>query len=135
MVRPAVFRLPMVLELLVGERRVRLPIDVQQRKQTIQIPLPQKPRYVALDPEHDLMKLMEFPRSAEELLHGLAESTFVLERIRCARELAASGHERRGRGVGKGRAASDRFWGRAHRGHRLPGRDRDAAAPTWWNAS
>jgi len=109
-VTPAVFRIPMVLELAVGERRLRLPIDVKQRKETIQIPLPARPRYVALDPEHDIMKLMEFPRSEEELLYGLVESTFALERVRCARELAAYGNE--GSIAALLRAArNDRFWG------------------------
>ena len=109
-VTPAVFRMPMMLELLVGDRRLRLPIEIKQRKESIQIPLPAKPRYVALDPEHDLMKLMEFPRSDEELLHGLAGSSFVLERIRCARELAAFGHEAVIAALFKS-ARSDRFWG------------------------
>jgi aminopeptidase N len=109
-VTPAAFRMPMMLELLVGGRRLRLPIDVQQRKETIHIPLPAKPRYVALDPEHDLMKLMDFPRSTEELLHGLAKSDFVLERIRCARELATPGHEAAVEALLRA-ARGDRFWG------------------------
>ena len=107
---PAAFRLPMVLELAVGEKRLRLPIDIKRRKETIQIPLPAKPRYVALDPEHDIMKLMEFPRSDEELLYGLARSSFVLERIRCARELVAFGHEAVIAALLKA-ARGDRFWG------------------------
>jgi aminopeptidase N len=109
-VTPAAFRMPMVLELVVGRKRLRLPIDVKQRKETIRIPLPAKPRYVALDPEHDVMKLMEFPRSDEELLYGLTESNFVLERIRCARELAAFGNEAAISALQRS-ARSDRFWG------------------------
>jgi len=109
-VTPAVFRIPTVLELWVGDRRLRLPIDIQQRKETIQIPLPAQPRYVALDPEHDVMKLMEFPRSDEELLYGLSRSPFALERIRCAREL--SSHANHGVITALFRAArKDRFWG------------------------
>jgi aminopeptidase N len=109
-VTPEAFRLPMVLELAVGDRRLRLPIDVRQRKETIQIPLPSKPRYVALDPEHDLMKLMEFTRSEEELSYGLAESNFALERIRCARELASYGNEAAIQALLRA-AKRDRFWG------------------------
>ena len=109
-VTPAVFRIPMVLELLVGERRLRLPIDIQQRRETIRIPLPAKPRYVALDPEHDVMKLMEFPRSDEELLHGLTGSSFALERIRCARELASRGDAAVIEALFRA-ARTDRFWG------------------------
>jgi aminopeptidase N len=109
-VTPAVFRMHMVLELHVGDRRLRLPIDVKQRKETIQIPLPAKPRYIALDPEHDFMKLMEFPRSDEELLYGLQESSFVLERMRCARELASYGHESVIAALQRA-ARNDKFWG------------------------
>jgi aminopeptidase N len=107
---PAAFRLPMTLELVVGTRKLRLPIEVRQRKETIHIPLPTRPRYVALDPEHDLMKLMEFPRSDEELMVGLHESTFALERIRCARELSAYGHEAAVQALTRA-AKGDRFWG------------------------
>ncbi len=109
-VTPAVFRIPMVLELAMGDRRLRLPIDVKQRKETIRIPLPARPRYVALDPEHDVMKLMEFPRSDEELLYGLAESSFSLERIRCARELAARGDQTVVEALIRS-VRGDRFWG------------------------
>ncbi len=109
-VTPAVFRLPMVLELAVGKKRLRLPIEIKQRKEMIQIPLPAKPRYVALDPEHDLMKLMEFSRSDEELLYGLSRSPFVVERIRCARELAVFGHDTVIAALLRA-ARGDRFWG------------------------
>src|SRR2546425_3475891 len=109
-VTPAVFRMPMMLELLVGDRRLRLPIEIKQRKESIQIPLPAKPSYVALDPEHDLMKLMEFPRSDEELLHGLQESSFSLERVRCARELATRGDPPVVEALFRA-ARGDRFWG------------------------
>ncbi len=124
-VTPAVFRIPMVLELVVGERRLRLPIDIQQRRETIRIPLPARPRYVALDPEHDVMKLMEFPRSDEELLYGLAESSFALERIRCARELASRGDAGGDRGALPCRPDGP-FLGRAGRGDFIAGRDRGA---------
>lgn len=105
-----VFRVPMILEVaLAGETR-RIPIELRERKQTIQIPLPSRPRYVALDPEHHVMKLLDFPRSDEELLFGLKRSEFPLERVRCARELAARADER----VVAGLFAAlkrDPFWG------------------------
>jgi len=109
-VTPLVFRLPMTLEVVVGARRLRFPIDLRERVETIQIPLPSKPRYTALDPEHHVLKLLDFPRSREELLHGLAHSPYALERMRCARELAAHGD--RGALLALFRAVrADRFWG------------------------
>src|SRR6058998_1852090 len=109
-VTPSVFRIPTILELMVGEKRLRLPIDIKERKETIQIPLPSKPRYVALDPEHDGMTLMDVPRSNEELRFGLARSSFALGRIRCARELAAYG-DQAAIGALFRAARGDRFWG------------------------
>jgi aminopeptidase N len=83
------FRLPLCLEVVVGAKRYRFPLDLRERRETVQIPLSGKPRYVALDPAHDVIKLLEFPRSLEELAYGLARSPHALERMRCARELAA----------------------------------------------
>ncbi len=88
------FRLPMALEIVTAGKRIRLQLDLHGRKETIHVPLPARPRYVALDPEHDVLKALEFPRSDEELMFGLTRSPFVLERIRCARELATHRNER-----------------------------------------
>ena len=105
-----VFRCPMVLEIVTGGKRLRLPIDVHGKKETIHVPLPARPRYLALDPEHDVLKQLDFPRSDEELLFGLRRSPFVLERIRCARELASRGDERVVRAL-LAACRTDRFWG------------------------
>ncbi len=108
-----VFRIPMTLEVVAGgpgtEAR-RIPIEVLEKRQTIQVPLPSRPRYVALDPEHHVMKLLDFPRSDEELLYGLERSGFPLERIRCARELAARSDERVVAGLVRA-LKRDPFWG------------------------
>ncbi len=104
------YRVPMTLEVVTAGKRVRLTVDVHGRRETIHVPLPARPKYVALDPEHDVLKQMEFPRSHEELIFGLTRSPFALERIRCARELAARGDERVI--VALLRALKkDRFWG------------------------
>ncbi len=104
------FRLPMTLEVVTAGKRVRLTVDIHARRETIHIPLPARPRYVALDPEHDVLKQMEFPRSHDELLFGLTRSPFALERIRCARELATRGDERVIAALLR-TLRSDRFWG------------------------
>jgi len=105
-----VFRLHLTLEIVVGSKRIRIPLDLNGRKETIHVPLPSRPRYVALDPEHDVLKLMEFPRSVDELLYGLKNSAFVLERIRCARELASAGGEDAVAALFR-TARTDAFWG------------------------
>jgi len=104
------FRLPMTLEIVTAGKRIRLPVDLHGRKETIHVPLPARPRYVALDPEHDVLKLLEFPRSDEELLYGLSRSPFILERIRCARELSTHRDERVVASLLRA-LRRDRFWG------------------------
>jgi aminopeptidase N len=104
------FRIPMTLEVVAAGKRMRVTLDVHGRRETIHVPLPARPRYVALDPEHDVLKQMEFPRSSEELLFGLAQSPFVLERIRCARELSGRGDERVIAALLRA-VRRDRFWG------------------------
>ena len=104
------FRLPLTLEIVSGGKRLRLQLDLHGKRETIHVPLPSRPRYVALDPEHDFLKLMEFPRSDEELLFGLTRSPFALERIRCARELSARGDTRVVAALLRSLRA-DRFWG------------------------
>jgi aminopeptidase N len=104
------FRIPLTLEVVTGGKRLRLQLDLHGRRETIHVPLPARPRYVALDPEHDFLKLMAFPRSDEELLYGLTRSPFALERIRCARELAAHADTRVIAALLRS-LRSDRFWG------------------------
>ncbi|HEU4941268.1 MAG TPA: HEAT repeat domain-containing protein, partial [Candidatus Eisenbacteria bacterium] len=104
------FRIPVALEVASAGKRYRIPLDLKGRKETIHVPLPKRPRYVALDPEHDVLKTLDFARSDEELLFGLRKSPFALERIRCARELASRGDERVIAALLR-TLRRDRFWG------------------------
>ena len=104
------FRIPLTFEVVSAGKRVRIPLDLQSKRETIHVPLPGRPRYVALDPEHDVLKTMDFARSDEELLFGLRRSPFALERIRCARELASRGDERVISALLR-TLRGDRFWG------------------------
>ena len=104
------FRIPVTLEVVSAGKRFRIPLDLHGRRETIHLPLPGRPRYVALDPEHDVLKALDFPRSDEELLYGLRRSPFTLERIRCARELASRGEERVITALLRS-LRTDRFWG------------------------
>ena len=104
------YRIPLTLEVVSAGKRFRIPLDLHGKRETIHVPLPGRPRYVALDPEHDVLKTMDFARSDEELLHGLRGSPFALERIRCARELASRGDHRVITALFR-TLRSDRFWG------------------------
>ncbi|HSQ61504.1 MAG TPA: M1 family aminopeptidase [Acidobacteriota bacterium] len=107
---PEVYRIPMDVEIAAGGRTRRIPIELRSRRETIQIPLEGRPRYVAIDPAHHVMKLLEFERTDEELRYGLARSAHVIERIRCARELAAGGDAATVAALLRA-MRGDRFWG------------------------
>ena len=107
---PAAYRLPMTIEVGVGGSIQSIPIELRERVETIRIPLRGRPRYVAIDPAHHIMKTMAFPRTEDELRYGLARSPHVIERIRCARELA--GHRDAATIAALlGAMRRDRFWG------------------------
>ena len=107
---PPVYRLPMDVEVSVASRWQRIPIELRSRSETIQIPLAGRPACVAIDPAHDVMKLLSFGRSDEELRFGLARSPHVVERIRCARELAARSDDATIAALLRA-LKTDRFWG------------------------
>lgn len=107
---PLVFRLPMDVEVFVAGRWQRIPIDLRSRSETVQIPLAARPMCVAVDPAHDVMKSLSFDRSDEELRFGLARSPHVVERIRCARELAARSDDATIAALLRA-LKMDRFWG------------------------
>ena len=85
---PAAYRLPMAVEVAAEGRLRQFPIEIRRRRESVEIQLPSPPTYVAIDPAHDVMKRLDFARTPEELRFGLARSRHVIERVRCARELA-----------------------------------------------
>ncbi len=107
---PAVYRLPMNIELSVAGRWHTIPIELRAKSETIQIPLAARPAYVAIDPAHDVMKLLAFDRTDDELRLGLARSPHAVERIRCARELASRTDDKTIAALLR-TVKRDRFWG------------------------
>jgi aminopeptidase N len=107
---PGAYRLPMTVEVASGGRVRAVPIEIRRRREKIEIPLPAPPTYVAIDPAHDVMKLLDFARGAEELRFGLARSRHVVERIRCARELTRFRDAETVAALA-GALRRDRFWG------------------------
>jgi len=107
---PTAYRIPIAIEVAVGGRLRRIPIELRERVETIRIPLRGRPQYVAIDPAHHIMKTLSFRRTNEELRFGLRRSPHVIERVRCARELVE--HRDAATITALLRAMRrDRFWG------------------------
>lgn len=91
-----VFRLPVEIEIttveagevIETERRQLYRVEVTKAEQDFYFPCETKPRMVLFDKGHRIFKLMNFPKSAQELTYQLTKAEDVLDRIRAARELA-----------------------------------------------
>ncbi len=91
-----IFRLPVEIEIVTAEagevieteRRARYQVVVEKAEQDFYFPCESKPRLVVFDKGHRLFKLMNFPKSAQELSYQLTHDDDVMGRVRAARELS-----------------------------------------------
>ncbi|MDX2042854.1 MAG: M1 family aminopeptidase [Acidobacteriota bacterium] len=91
-----VFRFPVEIELttvepgeiIETERRQTYRVEITKAEQDFYFPCEAKPRMVLFDKGHRIFKLMNFPKSAQELSYQLSKAEDVLDRIRAARELS-----------------------------------------------
>lgn len=92
-----VFRFPVEIEIttieageiIETERRQSYRVEVTNAEQEFYFPCEAKPRMVLFDKGHRIFKLMDFPKSAQELSYQLAKAEDVMDRVRAARELSA----------------------------------------------
>ena len=92
-----IFRLPVEIEIVTAEagevieteRRASYHVVVEKAEQDFYFPCESKPRLVAFDKGHRIFKLMQFPKSAQELTYQLTHDDDVMGRVRAARELNA----------------------------------------------
>lgn len=92
-----VFRFPVEIEIttieageiIETERRHSYRVEVTKAEQEFYFPCEAKPRMVLFDKGHRIFKLMNFPKSAQELGYQLSKAVDVMDRVRAARELAA----------------------------------------------
>lgn len=95
--RTPVFRFPVEIEIVTAEtdeiieteRRANYCVIVEKQEQDFYFPCDSKPRLVVFDKHHRIIKLMRFPKSAQELTFQLTRDDDVMGRVRAARELAA----------------------------------------------
>lgn len=91
-----VFRFPVEIEvttieaeeIIETERRHCYRVEVAKAEQDFYFPCEAKPRMVLFDKGHRIFKLMNFPKSAQELSYQLSKAEDVMDRVRAARELA-----------------------------------------------
>ncbi len=93
----SVFRFPVEIEIITvepdevieTERRANYHVVVEKAEQDFYFPCASKPRMVLFDKGHRLLKLMRFPKSAQELIFQLTRDEDAMGRVRAARELGA----------------------------------------------
>lgn len=92
-----VFRFPVEIEIttteigevIETERRQNFRVMVEKAEQDFYFPCEAKPRMVLFDKGHRIFKLMNFTKSAQELIFQLTKAEDVMDRLRAARELSA----------------------------------------------
>jgi len=107
---PEKYYLPMELLLIVDNREIIREIVLEERKQTIYIPLDKKPDMVLLDPKFKVFKVLEVDYPLEDKIRILKESKYVYWRLLMARAL---GKEKSAKAVDalKEAVLKDSFWG------------------------
>lgn len=91
-----VFRFPVEIEIttveageiIETEHRQLYRVEITKAEQEFYFPCASKPRMLLFDKGHRIFKLMNFPKSAQELSYQLSKAEDVLDRIRAARELS-----------------------------------------------
>ncbi|HEX8998980.1 MAG TPA: M1 family aminopeptidase [Blastocatellia bacterium] len=91
-----IFRFPVEIEIttveaeeiIETERRQSYRVTIEKEEQDFYFPCEAKPRMVLFDKGHRIFKLMQFPKSAQELTFQLTKAEDVMDRLRAARELS-----------------------------------------------
>jgi aminopeptidase N len=81
------FRMPVVIEATTPAGKVRRRVHVSTAKETVAIPLGERPRMVRFDPGDWLLKDLDFERSREELLYQVQSDGDVTGRLEAAEAL------------------------------------------------
>jgi aminopeptidase N len=87
---PAVFRLPVEIEIMkVGEARTER-IEINQRTQTFTIPLDREPAYIVFDKGARVLKKLDFPQSHSATAYPLIDGADAQAQAQAARALLNS---------------------------------------------
>jgi aminopeptidase N len=76
-----VYKLPLMVELVTADAHTRHLLNIDSRKQTIRLPAPANPLAVRIDPDHALLKTLEYKRDIEQLLFELRNDDHVAGRM------------------------------------------------------
>ena len=81
------FNVPVEVEVTTAAGRKSYPIQVSQASQSFTFPAESKPLMVLFDKGNKVLKAIEFPRSADELIYQLKNAEHVADRLDAARAL------------------------------------------------
>ena len=78
---PAIFQLPVAIDLFVEGKRQRAQVWLKQRVQSFRFPVAQKPDLSIFDAEYSILGFLDFERSAEEYIFQYKNGTHFLDRM------------------------------------------------------
>lgn len=87
---PPVFRVPADVEIQCQGRSSIHSVWITAAEHVYEFPCKAEPDYVAFDPEGNILKTLEHPKSMQEFLCQLREAPHAILRVRAAQELAAA---------------------------------------------
>jgi aminopeptidase N len=96
---PAVFRLPVEIELATATGKRTERIEINQRTQTFTFKLDGKPLMIRFDKNERLLKKLDYPQSNEMTAYQLLNSSDAIGRIRAAEALARLSQDSRNEGM------------------------------------
>lgn len=76
-----VYKLPLMVELVTADTGTRHLLNIDSRRETIRLPAPTRPLAVRLDPDHTLLKSIEYKRDLKQLLYELKNDDHVAGRM------------------------------------------------------
>ena len=83
-----IFRMPVTLEILTGDRSTRETVQLEKAEHTFRIPARERPTAVLFDPDGALLKKLTFQRGKEELLWLVAHAKGAWARTEACGDLA-----------------------------------------------
>lgn len=105
------FRMPIEIDVIVGESSTRHKITVAAVEETFSFPAAERPSRVVFDPRDWVLKKLTFKKSKQELIDQLAHDTHAVPRAQAAEQLADYRPDSDARDALTAAARGDAFWG------------------------
>ena len=105
-----VFRFPLTVECTTSARTTTTTVEINQLKQTLNIPLPEKPLMVIPDRGKKVLATFDWQKTATEYVYQLGHAPDIADRITAARQLQKNNQDPAVFEVLTSAALNDHFW-------------------------